>query len=79
MDACLHSKHVSLMLSRDVVIKFWHGFIDYNYLSLNGQLIPLQIPRLLASNDYNYRKMTKLQITLLQVEVCYELVLMQIW
>lgn len=25
------------------VIEFWHGFIDYKYLSLNCQLIPITI------------------------------------
>ena len=50
--------------TRVVVIEFWHGFMDYNYLSLNRQLLPLQLPRLLTGNDCNYGKMTKLQITL---------------
>ena len=36
-----------------VVIEVWHGFTDYNYLSLTHQLIP--ITRLLTSNDDNYR------------------------
>ena len=27
--------------SRVVVIEFWHGFMDYNYLSLNRQLLPI--------------------------------------
>ena len=31
---------------RVVVIEFWHGFIDYNYLSLNRQLIPITITRI---------------------------------
>ena len=51
--------------SRVVVIEFWHQFGDYNYLSLNRQLIPITITMLLTSDDYNYRKITKLQIALL--------------
>ena len=41
-----------------VVIEFWHGFVEYNYMSLNCQLIPLQLLTVLTSNDYNYPKMT---------------------
>ena len=41
-----------------VVIEFWHGFVEYNYMSLNCQLIPLQLLKFLTSNDYNYTKMT---------------------
>ena len=31
--------------SRVVVIEFWHGFMDYNYLSLNRQLLPITITK----------------------------------
>ena len=31
--------------ARVVVIEFWHGFIDQNYLSLNCQLIPITITK----------------------------------
>ena len=31
--------------NRVVVIEFWHGFIDYNYVSLNFQLIPITITK----------------------------------
>ena len=58
----------ALVLSRVVVIGFWHGFIDYNYLSLNHQLIPITITEIASSNDYNYRKMTN-YIVKFQVEV----------
>ena len=30
---------------RVVVIEFWHDFIDYNYMSLNFQLIPITITK----------------------------------
>ena len=30
---------------RVVVIEFWHGFVDYNYLSLNRQVIPIAISK----------------------------------
>ena len=56
--------------TRVVVIEFWHNFCDYNYLSLNRQLT-LQLSMLLMSNDYNYRKVTKLQITLLNYRSKY--------
>ena len=50
---------VGWLFIKVVVIEFWH---EYNYLSLNHQL---QLSRLLTSNGCNYRKMAKLQITLL--------------
>ena len=31
--------------TRVVVIEFWHHFCDYNYLSLNCQLIPIVITK----------------------------------
>ena len=34
-----------LVQTRVVVIEFWRGFIDYNYLSLNRQLIPITISK----------------------------------
>ena len=47
---CIHSRWTaflcvvhSLLYSRIVLIVFWHGFVDYNYLSLNHQLIPITI------------------------------------
>ena len=33
------------MITRVVVIEFWHSFSDYNYLSLNLQLIPTAITK----------------------------------
>ena len=34
-----------MVLIRVVVIDFWDGFIDCNYLSLNHQLIPITITK----------------------------------
>ena len=34
-----------MLATRLVAIEFWHGFIDYNYLSLNRQLIPITITK----------------------------------
>ena len=34
-----------LVPNRVVAIEFWHGFIDYNYVSLNRQLIPITITK----------------------------------
>ena len=35
----------SLVGDRVVVIEFWHSFMDYNYLSLNRQLLPITITK----------------------------------
>ena len=58
---------IHVVRTRVVVIDFWDGFIDCNYSEPESSInnCPLQLPRLLTSNDYKYRKMTKLQITLL--------------
>ena len=34
-----------MVLIRVVVIDFWDGFIDCNYLSLNSQLVPIVITK----------------------------------
>ena len=55
--------------SRVVVIEFCHGFIDYNYLSLNRQLILITITKAaymtVTITITEERKMTKLQSTML--------------
>ena len=48
----MHSK-------QGVEFEFWHGFLDYNYLSLSCPLIQLQLPTLFTSNDYNYCSLAK--------------------
>lgn len=52
------SKWWYVSYTRLVVIEFWPSFIDYNYSSLNLQV--LLISSLLASNAYYYRRVTKL-------------------
>ena len=46
------------------VVEFWHGFIDYDYLSLNHQLISLQLQLSLMSITTT-EKMTKIPNPLL--------------
>ena len=42
---CVHVCVCVCVCTSIVVIEFWHGFIDYNHLSLNRQLIPITITR----------------------------------
>ena len=39
----LRSTTTVMYVEQVVVIEFWHGFVDYDYLSLNRQLIPITI------------------------------------
>ena len=49
------------------IIEVWHGFTDYNYLSLTHQLIPiirLQVMMTITENDKMTNYIVKLQVKL---------------
>ena len=44
------------MYNRVVVIEFWHGYIDYNYLSLNRQLLLIAITKVTSKYSLKLQK-----------------------
>jgi len=54
LSMCLKRTALSNLYTSVVVIDLRYDILNYNYLWLNPQLLPLQLPRFLDNNDCDY-------------------------